>query len=995
MKIIRPLQLSFNHQVLEQDRTFYFTVSASLGINLQTGKELLDIHYLKDMFECMGESPMPDMGMPKPNGEFLVSGKFFAPGQQPVPGGKVRVKLNNSDKTLYIFGSRQWQNGIPSRAKDIQSMDLEYSNAFGGKGYKKNPDGIGYNDGLLPSVEDPNHIVASQGAQPDPAGFAPLPPVLPQRTQYQGTYDADYKQKFFPGYPGDHDWKSFLCAPQDQWIKGYYTGEESYSLHNLHPDIPLISGTFPGLYPRCFLNEIKEEQVLFKELPLHLDTIWFFPEKLLGVLIFRGVMEVEDDEAETITEVLCGYEDRADEPRSQEYYRQALQKRRDSDDDLLKNMNTRDLIPEGHKSAMELLMASALEGEQDSPLADNIDAKAEAMQKMADEKIEEAILQAEANMENIDIPDEAWDNIPDDAREKMPGKQGGLDIRKMMKAGEDAEPDADVKQLNDKLESILPGITANDLKKLDMKDFSFDKIDEIMEAVEEFSGKKEKEAKEIAAKEIDKAKEQVAEQVKTLNLQIEQAKRAMGSEGSDEVQSLEEAKKKVEESLQAFDDIDLDGTKKVKAPLPRIDVETIKEQTAQIDPQIMQAMQQLQTMKDMDIEPEKTKELEEQLNEVMATTSQQVEAGLVEAEKGFREGYIMAAHFMDEGLSPHKDSVEEVKARFLEAVTLGEDVSEGDWACLDLSGEDLSGIDLSNAFLEQVNFTGAVLKGVNFSGAILARAVFAEADCTGANFDEANVGAVHAQGADFTDARFTSAKLSKGDFTDANFTGADLEEIEALEIVIDRANFTRAKIPKVLFLKLTIIGASFHQTNMNTSSFLQCTITDCNFSEAILHNCAFVDTSLNSLCFDKANLESACFVATDPEKSSTENLSLNLSFKGAHLKQANFQNMDMSNTDFSYANMENGFFASTNLSGANLSHGRAKNAQFRKANLRKARLDNINLDQGSLTKADLTQASLHKANLHGVDVLRAKFKDTDLTGSNLDATLIEHWRTQQ
>ena len=139
MKIIRPLQISFNQQVLEQNRTFYFTVSASLGINLQTGKELLDIHYLKDMFACMGESPLPDMGMPKPNGEFLVSGKFFAPNQQPVPGGKATVRLNEQEKTLYVFGQRQWQAALPSRPEGILSMDLDYTMAFGGKGYKKNP----------------------------------------------------------------------------------------------------------------------------------------------------------------------------------------------------------------------------------------------------------------------------------------------------------------------------------------------------------------------------------------------------------------------------------------------------------------------------------------------------------------------------------------------------------------------------------------------------------------------------------------------------------------------------------------------------------------------------------------------------------------------------------------------------------------------------------------------------------------------------------------
>uniref|UniRef100_UPI00405620CC DUF2169 domain-containing protein n=1 Tax=Candidatus Electrothrix sp. TaxID=2170559 RepID=UPI00405620CC len=991
MNIIRPLQLSVNQQVLEQARTFYFTVSASLGINLQTGEELLDLNYLKDMFECMGDMPMPDVGMPKPNGEFLVSGSFFAPNQEAVPGGKVTVRLNDMEKSLYIFGPRYWNNGLPSAPKKILSMPLEYSRAFGSAEYAKNPDGMGYNDGLLPCVEDPSHIVASRTATPDPAGFAPLASMLPQRMQYQGTYDANYQKDFFPGYPGDHDWKSFLCAPPDQWIKGYFTGEESYRLHNLHPELPEISGTFPGLFPRCFFNETKGELETFKELPLHLDTIWFFPEKLLGLLIFRGVTEVEDDGAETISDLLCAYEKLSDPPRTQEYYRQALQRRKESKDDLLKNLNTRDLIPEGHKSAMELLMDTALAGERDSPLADNLDAKAEALQKMADEKIEEAIQQAEKNLESIDIPDEAWENLPDETKAKMPGKQGGLNIRELIKAKDNAEPDADVQQLNERLESILPGITAGDPKKLEMKDFSFDKIDEIMEAVEAFSSKKEKEVKEIASKEIAKAREQVEKQVADLDKQLEQAKAALGAEDSDEVRSLEEAKKKVQESLQAFDDIDLNGTAKKKAPLPRIDVEAIKEQTAQIDPQLMQAMQHVQSMKDMGIEDEKTKQLEKQLEEVMATTGKQIEDSLVEAEKGFREGYIMGSHFMEQGLSPHKQSVDEVKKRFMDAIAAGEDVSGGDWACLDLAGENLAGINLSGALLEQVNFKGTDLKGVNFSKAVLARADLEEADCSGADFTEANIGAVHALQTDFTKANLKSAKLSKGNFTEANFTEANLEEIEALELVIDRANFTQAQMPKVNFLQLTISGANFLQTNLNTSAFLQCSIKNCNFSKAIMHNCAFVDTMLTTLCFDKANLASACFVATEPEKSGTAELT----FKGACLKQANFQNMDLRSMDFRYADMENAFFGSADLSGADLSHGRAKNAQFRKANLHRAKLNNINLDQGSLAKADLTQASLQGANLHGVDVLRAKIRDTDLRDSNLDATLIEGWRSQQ
>jgi len=87
MNIYRPFQTSFTQQVLEQNRKFYFTASLGVGVNLQTGEALLDIHYLKDMFESMGQMPLPDTGMPKPNGEFLASGSFFAEDAVPVTGG--------------------------------------------------------------------------------------------------------------------------------------------------------------------------------------------------------------------------------------------------------------------------------------------------------------------------------------------------------------------------------------------------------------------------------------------------------------------------------------------------------------------------------------------------------------------------------------------------------------------------------------------------------------------------------------------------------------------------------------------------------------------------------------------------------------------------------------------------------------------------------------------------------------------------------------------
>ncbi|MCK5098887.1 MAG: DUF2169 domain-containing protein, partial [Desulfobacteraceae bacterium] len=931
MENYRPLQLSFNHQVLEQNRKFYFTASATLGINLQTGEELLDLNYLKDVFECMGENPLPDMGMPKPNGEFLVSGSYFAPGHQFVTGGEVKVRLGEKEKNLYVFGPRKWQAGLPSTPEKITSMIIDYTKAFGGDGYEKNPDGIGFNDGLLPCIEDPQHLVASKNDKPFPTGFSPLYPMLPQRMKYQGTYNSDYKKKYFPGYPEDHDWKFFLCSASDQWITDFYRGDESFSLYNMHPEIPLIQGSLPGLYARCFINQKKQGQELFGELPLNLDTIWFFPEKVLALLVFRGVTEVEDDEAEEITHVLSAYEDKAQQHRSLEYYKEAFEKRKNGNDDLLKNLNTQDLIPEGHKTAMAILMDTALDENMDSgEFAKNMDAKADEMQKMADEKIEDAIQSVEKNLKDIDIPDDAWEHLSDDAKKHIPGKQGGFDLRKLMKEKSDALPDPDVEKFNAKLESAMPGIMSGDPKKIDMKDFSFDKTDEIYDAVDELVEKKKKDVKDVVDKEIDKAAKQIKEQAKNIDKQIEEAKKATSQESSDLLENLEETKIKITQSLEALDTLDLDSSETKKGPLPRVDTDAIIEQLdttqASIDPMMMDAMQHVQAMKIAGEKEETIEAMEKGIKEQLEASQKhigeslkQAEEQIQEAEQDFKKSYILGAHFMEEGLSPHKLALDKVKTKFLEAISNKEDVSNGDWACIDLEGENLDGINLSGAFLEQVNFKGASLRGTDLFGAILSRAILEDADFTGANLQEANIGAVKGHKTNFTKANLKFAKLSKADFTGADFTKADLEDIESLELIISDADFTQANIPKVNFIETSITGAIFHDTDMNTSAFIKCSIDYSDFSESFMDKSSFVDTSIKNCKFNKTKLSNACFVATDPENVTMENLD----FSNACLNQANFQSLVMKNIVFSYATMENAFFAGANLSGADLTHVQA------------------------------------------------------------------------
>ncbi|SLM32880.1 putative Pentapeptide repeat protein [Desulfamplus magnetovallimortis] len=1021
MNIIRPLQIFANNQVIEQHQKFYLVVSASLGISLQTGEALLDVYYLKDIFESMDqELPLPDMAMPKPNGEFLVTGSYHAPDKRAVTGGEATVSIGNKQKSLYIFGPRKWQSGRPSNPTPFTSMPINYKNAFGGMEYDRNPEGIGFNDGLLPCIEHPRNLVISQKDKPEPAGFSPLHPMLPQRMKYQGTYDSTYRTKFFPGYPDDHDWRYFLCAPDDQWIDGYFNGNELFSINNMHPDIPLLKGQLPGLYARCFVNHNKAGNTIFGELPLNMDTIWFFPEKLLAMTIFRGVMEVEDDEADTVSHLLLAYEEKSSSPRTSEYYKTALERRINSDDRMLNNLATGDLVPEGHKSPMKVLIDTAVTTEEKNELVKNIDTKITMLEKKADEKIEESIQQIEKNIAESDLPDMPAGNsspeIPAGVNVYgMPGQDssskstdhGKLDIRKMVTRKADASPDPEMEQFKTTLDNIIPGITSGDLQKMDLTNFSSDSLDKIFEALGTFTEKKEEKAKELSKNEIKKGKKEIEARIQDVERQIEETRKidkpglldgtsevdtSEHSDDTDNLQSLENRKKKLLETLDSLNTIDLDNNSTPPMPLPRIDIEKIRSQAApeEINPRIIEAMAHIQAQKSMGMEDEKTEELEKQIQEMMQTYDNVIHERLNEAKSDFMETYRMGAHFMGEGLSPHKEELAKVRQDFLEALSNGETLSGKDFACIDLSGEILDGINLSGALLEQVNFKGASLKGANFSGAILARANLEGADLSDADLTEANVGAVSAKGANFSGACMKSAKLSKGDFTDSDFSRCDLSDIECLEIKLNGSNFTDAKIPGILFLEITLSRVIFKKAIITSSAFFKCAIKQCDFTEAIMDKSAFVDCQLSETIFNGTSLSNGCFVATESGKSVMEQIS----FKNSCLKQANFQNMKMQSALLSGADLENAFFGGADLSRADLSKAFAKNTQFRKTILTNATLDDINLMQGSLAKARLTDASIKRANLYQVDFLRSTITRTDFSGSNLDNTLIEQWRPQ-
>lgn len=190
-----------------------------------------------------------DFYLTKPNTDVLLHGHAYAPGGKPTTQVDVTMRVAEVRKTLRVFGDQPYQAGAWGvRAGPVQpftKMPLTYERAYGGREpdppknpdrprfVERNPVGTGFAPAAgksAPNVEYAGTVIGSR-----PAGFGPIPAHWKPRVRYAGTYDEAWQQTRFPLYPTDLDDKFFLCAPDDQWPRGFLRGGESVELLNLTP----------------------------------------------------------------------------------------------------------------------------------------------------------------------------------------------------------------------------------------------------------------------------------------------------------------------------------------------------------------------------------------------------------------------------------------------------------------------------------------------------------------------------------------------------------------------------------------------------------------------------------------------------------------------------------------------------------------------------------------------------------------------------------------
>ena len=239
----------------------------------------------------------------KPAGEWIVTGTAHNAGYGSGDRFGVRVRVGDQSKLIDVVGDRSWIPTLlrskPGPAEAAGVIPLTYDQAWGGPSYPANPLGRGRVGEAMPNLETPGEWVESRSSQALPAGFGPLPSAWPQRQKRMGKYNARWVREHWPWLPPDFDFRYFMAAPEDQWAKGYFRGDERLVFEQMHPDHAVYQSTLPGMRARCFVTQRsvvgasdKTGELVFREVPLNLDTVWVDLDQQKLVLVWRGRLPV-------------------------------------------------------------------------------------------------------------------------------------------------------------------------------------------------------------------------------------------------------------------------------------------------------------------------------------------------------------------------------------------------------------------------------------------------------------------------------------------------------------------------------------------------------------------------------------------------------------------------------------------------------------------------------------------------------------------------------
>lgn len=339
MQVIKPSTLSLLKQTYDL-KGHRFVVSAFSFFQLGKHNTLLEENAQWTRLKpYLAAGLLLDTGHAKGYAECLLAGNAYALGGQAVEQMSIELKIGKIHKAVQVIGDRTCTQNLRSVSspQPFVRMPLGDQQSYGGVGFKENSKGKGVLDKAnVDSQANIYHLanlyLADDDITPDKkirrvASFLPRDFSHPQRAQYQGTYNQEWLDHVHPGFPSDTDSRLFnVAAPEQQQPQTFFPGE-SYSLSGMHPQHPQLKSRLPDQFVRAFVTQECDGEDLFKEIPTHIDTVWFFPDLELGIAVHRGSLPVTDSAGLDIKNLLLALENITDTPRDKAYFQQVLAER--------------------------------------------------------------------------------------------------------------------------------------------------------------------------------------------------------------------------------------------------------------------------------------------------------------------------------------------------------------------------------------------------------------------------------------------------------------------------------------------------------------------------------------------------------------------------------------------------------------------------------------------------------------------------------------------
>lgn len=828
MKTVKPQRLSLLSRTYEHRGACHFSVAAILFFDLEQPRRLLtEMSLWKAVGPELGKDAALDAALPKARAEYLVTGFAFPPGGKPAIACAPRAVVGGEAKVLHAIGERFWgDGGVATAPVPFQRMPLGWENAYGGPGFEQNPLGKGASPlpgkalRPLPNVEDPRRPIRSPRDRPPPIGFGPIDATWPQRAGKQGTYDKRWLEREFPGFPLDLDWTFFNVAPEDQWREAPFRPDEPFAFEFMHPERSRLGGQLPGAVARCFLGRKGVADGKLLELPLRLDTLWFFPHLLRGVMIFHGATPVAEDDGADVLHLVAAIEE-AGKPRSVEHYQEVLEGRLDDDASASTLLREGDLVPDWPGLAAFLDPDPADPDDEEEGLLERNQDRAGEYQlaqlraQLAAAGVEPSLVQ----LPNLDVGDPVGQVSIDDP-EKMASQ---IEAAQAKVEAAIVQAESEAERQKGVLRENLRGLGLDPVKVLDAPEAGGPpKID----ARAELERLREAGVSSEQAAELEERFLQLEQQVREAYRLTAHHAVAAGVPAPEAARALREALCAALAAAESLDGRDLTGADLSGLALPGARLAGAFLERANLRGANLRGAD---------------------LSRVVLARADLTGADLTGAR--LREANLGAATLHGAALCD---------ADLTEAVLAKADLSHADLGGANLDQADLSEATLRGARLSDVrghelNLIQVDLSGVRLRGADLTKAVFIECTVEGADFTSAHLESVVFLKARGRGAVFRGAWMAGACCVD----GCDLEQADLREAFLDGANLRGTRLAGAHFTGAHLNGADLSEADLRGAELSGIAARESRWVRTDLTGASLAGADLMAALLQKATLSGA------------------------------------------------------------------------------------------------------------------------------------------